>query len=133
MGGPDAGGDAGFYFVDVPGEGLRKTAESGEVHRVDVVLVRVDENISGEGELRLFIVDQQEAVVPAVGAGLVHDGRDVARGGVEIADVEEGGIVLVSAAEEGIVFDDHLAGRRNEGRRGGAVHAFGVDDGGDEF
>ena len=41
--------------------------------------------------------------------------------------------MFVAAAEEGGVFDDDFSALRDNGRSAGAVHAFGVEDGGEEF
>ena len=75
-------GFARLRLVDVAAEGFAIPAQRVQIHRVDVVLMRVDQDPPGHAELALLVVHEQQAVVPAVGPRLVHDRRDIARGRV---------------------------------------------------
>ena len=50
------------------------------------------------GKLALLIVYKQKAVMPAVGAGLVHNRSDVTCRGVEITYIQKRRVMLVAAA-----------------------------------
>ncbi len=104
-----------------------------EVHRVDVVLVRVDEHATRNGKLTLLVVNQQKTVVPAIRARLIHGRRDVPGLRVEIAHVQERRVVFVATSQQRLELDHDFAVGRDQRRRAGAVHALGVDDGRDEL
>ncbi len=84
--------------MHTPTERLSVALQRVEIHRVDVVLVRVDEHAARNGKLTLLVVNQQKAVVPAVRARLIHDRGDVPGLRVEIAHVQERRIMLVATS-----------------------------------